>query len=274
MPISERDQAILKDLEKAASEHPDLSAYYELHRTLIQMLTQAKTDISATLAVADGEALQAGLQRGLPMLTFAQLPIKADCFADLVAAVAEVLKENDPGMAGQMLPDSPAECLALAQQRFVEGQAEEEQGRDPGEKNLAQLSVDLALRPYLEWAAEQLLPRVDQGQWKQRYCPVCGGPPDFALLEEEAGSRYLLCSRCSSQWGYRRLGCPFCGTDEYSNLSYYPGEGGVYRLYVCQACRRYLKTIDLRKVGRQVLLPVERITTVAMDLAALEKGYR
>ena len=83
----------------------------------------------------------------------------------------------------------------------------------------------------------------------------------------------MLCSRCSSQWPYRRVGCPFCGTDDHTKLSYYLSEDEVYRLYVCQACRRYLKVLDQRKVGRQVLLPVERVRTVGMDVAAQQEGY-
>ena len=134
--------------------------------------------------------------------------------------------------------------------------------------------MDLALKPYLEWAAEQVLPYVDQQCWRRGCCPVCGGAPDFAMLDAEVGTRYLLCSRCNSQWLYHRLGCPFCETTDHTKLLYYPSEDGVYRLYVCRACRRYLKTIDLRQVGRVVLLPVERVTTVAMDAAAQEKGYR
>jgi formate dehydrogenase maturation protein FdhE len=67
--------------------------------------------------------------------------------------------------------------------------------------------------------------------------------------------------------------CPFCGTADHTKLSYYPGENGVYRLYVCGECSRYLKTVDLREVGREVLLPVERITTIAMDAAARKAGY-
>jgi hypothetical protein len=35
-----------------------------------------------------------------------------------------------------------------------------------------------------------------------------------------------------------------------------------------------LKAIDLRQVGRQVLFPVERVTTVAMDVAAQEEGFQ
>jgi formate dehydrogenase maturation protein FdhE len=172
------------------------------------------------------------------------------------------------------LPGTPAEWISLAQQRFEGGQAVGERGEETEEVTLARASVDQALKPYLEWAAEQVLSYVDPSIWKRGYCPVCGGAPDFATLGEEAGARHLLCSRCNSQWVYRRVGCPFCGTTDHTKLSYYPSEDGVYRLYVCHECRRYLKTIDLRETAQAFLLPVERITTVAMDAAARQEGYR
>jgi len=267
-----------------------LASYYELHRTLLELQEKVKGEIAATLGpalsiaevMADEEALQARVLQGLPLISFAQLPIEAKRFAKLVSTVAQLLVEYDSELAEQAVPDDPAECLALAQQRFEEGQARGEKGGKSEEITLAQISVDLALKPYLEWAAEQVLPHVDQPfdklrmqqRWKRSCCPVCGGAPDFATLDAEAGARYLVCSRCNSQWPYRRLGCPFCETTDHTKIVYYPSEDGVYRLYVCQECRRYLKTMDLRQVGRTVLLPVERVTTVAMDAAARQEGYR
>jgi FdhE protein len=230
------------------------------------------------LELGDDAALQARVLQGLPLLSFAQVPLEADGFAELVLDVAALLVESNPDLEGQTVPTSPPEWLALARQRFeegqvIDGQASAEEGGGEGEPSLAQMSVDLALRPYLEWAAEQVLPRVEEAHWRRNYCPVCGGAPDFAFLGEESGTRHLLCSRCSSEWTYRRVGCPFCGTADHTKLSYYLSEDEVYRLYVCQACRRYLKVLDLRKVGRQILFPVERITTVGMDVAARQQGY-
>jgi formate dehydrogenase maturation protein FdhE len=187
--------------------------------------------------------------------------------------VAQILSEYDPELAQQALPDCPAECLALARQRFEERQAGGERNEPEGEATLAQVSVDLALKPYLEWAAEQVMPYVDKERWKWGYCPACGGAPDFAALDAEVGARHLLCSRCDSQWLYRRLSCPFCGTTDHAKLAYYPSEDGVYRLYVCYECRRYLKTVDMRETTRTILLPVERISTVALDLAARQEGF-
>jgi FdhE protein len=67
--------------------------------------------------------------------------------------------------------------------------------------------------------------------------------------------------------------CPFCGNADHDQLAYFPSKDGVYRLYVCKACRRYLKTIDLRQAEGRVLA-VEPILTVSMDLSAREEGYR
>ena len=260
-------------LTEVARQEPDLASYCEFYRKLFQISDQARTEIVETLELADGDALQARLLQGLPLLSFAQLPIEAERFARLAQAIAQVLTDYEVDVGDRSLP-AAAEWVSLAQQRFEEGQAGGEQSGGSGEATLAQMAADLALKPYLEWAAEQVLPYVDQPRWRRGYCPVCGGAPDFAFLDEETGARHLLCSRCNSQWLYRRLGCPFCGTADHTKLVYYPSEDGAYRLYVCQECRRYLKTIDLRQVGRSVLLPVERVTTVAMDAAAMQEGYR
>jgi FdhE protein len=81
----------------------------------------------------------------------------------------------------------------------------------------------------------------------------------------------LMCSRCNSLWSYQRVGCPFCHSKE--KQSYYLSEDQVYRLYVCPACRRYLKTMDRREVAREVQPVVERLLTVGMDLTAQQEGF-
>jgi FdhE protein len=263
----------LQALAEAGSQDERLSTYYAFHRTLIQVLNEAKAGISAKLELVDEEALQTRMAQGLPLISFDQLPVEERSLAELVSTVAQLLMDYDPDLAQQTLPESSAECYALALRRFEENQATNEGYRGQDQPSLTQMAVDLALGPYLEWAAEQVLPYVEQERWKRDYCPVCGGAPDFAAMETAAGARHLLCSRCNSQWLYPRVKCPFCGTNDHAKLFYYPSEDRVYRLYVCQECRHYLKTIDLREVQRKVILTVERITTVAMDAAARSEGY-
>ena len=309
---------ISEALAEAAQREPDLAPYYEFHRTLLELQEKAQEEIAATLELADQQTLQARLLQGLPQISFVQLPIETERFADLAMAIAQALKDYyapestfppaTAGGTGGRLPAQAAEWVSLAQKQFEENQVCPEHSRGTGPETvsvspyplvpasssppvsvspcpsvryrvppcptLAEMAADMALKPYLVWAAEQMLPHLDQEQWRRGYCPVCGGTPDFAFLSGESGARYLLCARCNSQWLYRRMGCPFCGNNDYTGIVYYPSDDGVYRLYLCKACHRYLKTIDLRKTNRQKLLvEVERITTVAMDMAAQQEGY-
>ena len=247
-----------------------------LKKTLFSIIVpqhEQITDWLASLEMVDGEALQARLHEGLPMLSFGQLPLEAERFAELASEVAALLQDHEPDLSGQAPCDGGASCLALAQQRFEDMQAHSTESVDAGEATLAEVSVDLALNPYLEWAAEFVLPHVDQQRWRRKYCPVCGGEPDFASLDSTEGRRSLLCSHCDNEWQHSRVGCPFCEDQDHSKISYYPEEKGPHRLYVCGNCKRYLKTIDLRTAPGQVLLPVERVLTMGMDVAAREKGY-
>jgi FdhE protein len=263
---------ILEALTEAAQRDPDLASYYELHIALIELQEEAKRSIGATLEMADAGALEARLREGLPLIAFEQLPIQPAQFAELSLEIAQVLLDHEVEMVDRMLPDE-VDWLSLARQQF-EGEPSGE-GADQALEGttLARMAASLALKPYLMWAAEQVMPHVDEALWRRGYCPVCGGAPDFAALDEETGARHLLCSRCNSEWLYHRLGCPFCETTDHTQISYYVSDDGVYRLYVCDACQRYLKTIDLREVNREVLLPVERLTTLAMDAAARQEGY-
>jgi FdhE protein len=257
----------------SAKREPELASYYELHRTLFEMEDAARQEIEATLELADEEALETRIRQGLPLVAFDQLPIEPERFARLAEEIAAVLTDYEVAVAAGSSGEDPAAWVDLARRQFEQGQLSQEPDEEPEEATLPEVAADLALQPYLAWAAEQVMPHVDQSLWRRDHCPVCGGAPDFAVLDEEVGARRLVCSRCNAEWSYRRVGCPFCGTSDHDQLSYYVGDDKAYRLYVCESCGRYLKTIDLRETTRVVQLAVERITTLRMDAAAQQEGY-
>ena len=111
-------------------------------------------------------------------------------------------------------------------------------------------------------------------RWRRRLCPVCGGRPDLAYLDAEAGARWLMCCRCDAEWLFQRIQCPYCGTQDQRALGYFTDDAGVYRLYTCDKCKTYIKALDLRKAEGEVLLPLERVMTLDMDRQAAEAGYR
>ncbi len=272
----ERARQVMETLEEARKQNPELADFYEFHQKVFRLQHEAKAQIAATLEMLDQEVLRARVRQGLPQLSFAQLPLEAEGFSRLATEIAQALVQYDPELAAGTDGLEEIDWLSLAGRRFEQGMANEgeEEAPEEAEKELVETAVDLALQPYLEWAAEQVMPHVDQERWKRGYCPVCGGAPDFAALVEETGARHLLCSRCRSQWLYKRLQCPFCNNTDHTKLLYYLSEDEVYRLYVCQVCKHYLKAIDLRKATHRVVLAAEPLLTVAMDLAAQEQGYK
>jgi FdhE protein len=276
MAISEHDQAILDGLARAREDHEELaellSFYYDLYRVQLK----AKARLTGP-DVRDEMAMRWRLEGGIPQLTFEQLNIEPAAFARLVADVAAVLARHNPGWDLDVADEAPEELVALARQIFETwetltspGVGAASEGQSGWRGSPVALAVGFGLAPHLLKAADVILPELKLDGWVHGYCPVCGGRPNLALLEAERGARRLLCSRCNSLWHYSRVGCPYCKSKE--KQTYYVGPDGVYRLYICPDCNRYLKTVDLRELHRKVIPEVERLLTVGMDLAAREEG--
>jgi hypothetical protein len=263
-----RQDMIQQALAEAAAKDPEMARYYELRLRILQLQDAVGGKIPGVLQAPGKEELERRMGSGSPLLRFAMLPLETPPFGGLASAIAQVLEGFEVSLADAPLPAEPSGWLSLAQASFERGQA-----RPAHQPTLPEAAADLALQPYLSWAARQLLPLVDLASWKRGACPACGGPPDFAVLDEETGARHLMCSRCSSLWPFPRLGCPFCGTSDHTRITYHASDDGVYRLYVCHHCLRYLKTIDQRQAGRDVSLRLERIATLPMDVAARQEGY-
>ncbi|MFN2290332.1 MAG: formate dehydrogenase accessory protein FdhE [Anaerolineae bacterium] len=277
MAMSERDREVLQVLSAARKEHKELADLLDFYGELYQVQFKAKTRIPEP-ELRDEMAVLWRLDGGIPQLTFDQLAIESQRFVELVMEIREVLVRHNPSWELEDIDQGAEQLLALARHVFEtwDTLTSPRAGAGSGEQGTQQvppsaLTVGFALAPYLQKAAEVILPRLDLERWVQGYCPVCGGRPNFSLLEAKRGARQLMCSRCNSIWHYSRVGCPFCKSKE--KQTYYTSEHGIYRLYVCPDCNRYLKTIDLRELERKVEPVVERLLTVGMDLAAQQEGY-
>ncbi|MDR7433087.1 MAG: formate dehydrogenase accessory protein FdhE [Armatimonadota bacterium] len=106
-------------------------------------------------------------------------------------------------------------------------------------------------------------------------CPLCGAAPQVSVLREEGhgAARSLLCSRCETEWRYKRVRCVACGEEEARRLVYLQAtEWPHVRVSACQVCRRYIKEVDLTRDGLAVPV-VDEIAAIPLDLAAGEEGY-
>ncbi len=143
------------------------------------------------------------------------------------------------------------------------------------EKLLLVYLLQLCLRPALEQYAECTRGFLKESEWSEGFCPVCGSFPYLAELRGEEGRRYLYCAECGTDWGFERIGCPFCGNDEQKKLAYFSAENELqYRVDVCKSCKRYIKTIDFRKTAQDLIPDVENLATLHLDVLAKKEGLK
>ncbi len=270
MSFSPQDQNILDHLHKAKTAHPHLEALLRFYGQLFQVQFTFKARLKEARHLeywGDKEIDLTRLASGIPQVDFDELRMEAARFIDLYRDIAALLLRD----TGYLPPDNgepqQEEILAHAVEIFNSRVPLVGAGQPA---DIIRTASGLVLAPYLQLACERIMPRINQGAWHRGYCPVCGGAPSFAVVHADPGFRTLFCPRCNAEWRFRRMGCPFCL--ERDHQTYYSGEGGGYRLYVCEACHRYLKSLDVRESVSERCLPVETLATVSMDIAALGKG--
>ena len=105
-------------------------------------------------------------------------------------------------------------------------------------------------------------------------CPSCYNPPTLAIIDRDTRRRYLWCE-CGTRWRFPRLKCPFCGTENQEQLGYYHTDGGWFRLYVCDHCKRYIKAVDETRVPYTTTFDMDLINkfTDELDSLAIHRGY-
>jgi FdhE protein len=270
-------QDIATALKQGAEKNPELADTVNLYCALLDIQEGAKVPLYQP-ALTAAEA-RARLEQGQPLMAGEELDADPSRLTDLCTRIAFTIAEHRREQVKPLaqihawLHERREQMRTLAVEYLRSGRIPMN-GRAGVNAGLLAFVCNMGLRPFLRAQAEALAPLVDDAGWYRGYCPVCGGEPDMAALEKGSGRRRLLCSRCDSEWTFRRLGCPFCENEEPGKQTHYPSDDNVYRLSVCENCRRYLKTIDLREVVGEHPLAAERILTAGMDIAAEKAGYR
>ena len=279
--VIEKDKynKILTKLGEWSQKEGPLPHHIDAYGRLLRLQVEAKSRIAAPGLALDRELVSGRLRQGTPIVSFEDLSLDWPLVQELFRSVALVLAEY----AGQHPTDALGlEGLASDVSRLKQAAGYWYQGKSLAtiaaenqvSEGLLAAAIQAALYPFLAVHSEAILKMVDQELWRRRYCPICGGKPDFSFLDKERGARWLLCSRCDTEWLFQRLECPYCGTQSHDALTYFTNKQELYRLYTCKKCQSYIKVIDLRKTSAEVLLPLERIMTADLDRQATEAGYK
>jgi len=214
-----------------------------------------------------------------PVLQFKDIPVDWSDFRLMVRQTADILKRfetlesPDYDRIQALARDGQIEAVVSSWYESAMAPARRKGDPKTPERELLDQVLLLSMRPFLARCAEALLPRMELSEWRQPWCPLCGGEPEFAYINP-AAERLLICGRCTGQWRYDPLACPYCENNDRSRITSFTSRDQRYRLYACDVCHRYLKAYDGRDGSRPALLAVDSIATLPLDAAAIQRGYQ
>jgi FdhE protein len=135
------------------------------------------------------------------------------------------------------------------------------------------------LQPYARLLADaRTTPTDRQLTMTDNRCPFCGGVPQLSVLHGpggplQGGGRSLVCATCLTVWPFRRVLCAYCGEEDERKLAYFQSPDLDHvRIDACDTCHRYLKAVDLTRLGLAVPL-VDEVAGAPLDIWAREQGY-
>jgi len=273
----ETTNKIIEVLQKQEKEEGKLPLLLEFYRDLLQTQAKARKSTGTLEPTINADAIQSRLSNGQPLVKFDELaldwPLLRKVFVEVIAVFAKYPQLFGEIPAGLKKPGAGRLLTKKAIKAWFTGKTLPPTLLEGIDKNLIQTIIQSTLQPFLAGHAEALTDSIKKDSWHKNYCPVCGGIPDIAYLEKEVGERRLLCSRCDSEWQFHRMECPYCRIQDQDSLSFLTDDQSLYRLYLCEQCKCYLKVIDLRKTDAEVLMPLERIYTLDLDKQAHDRGY-
>jgi FdhE protein len=268
--ISEKDSQTLRALDEWEEKEGRLPLSLNLYRQLLRIQSESRAWIPLPIVQLEKENVANRLREGQPLLDFEGLPIDWHIFQGIFKQAQSVYSHYPELTVTLDNSLQEIDTQKAAAEAWYRGNSLEKYG---GNSVLLSLLIQTALKPFLNASVEALSPFVDQEIWRKPYCPFCGGSPDFSFLDKERGARHLMCSRCDADWLFQRMECPDCGNRDQDSLAFFSNDSGLYRLYVCDKCKSYIKAIDLRCTEDPVLLLLERFNTLDLDAQACRDGY-
>jgi formate dehydrogenase maturation protein FdhE len=268
-------ERIIQKLDELEKEEGQLTELLQFYRRILQIQAGVGDQLDKPSPGLNQDTAKERLGQGEPLLHASEFAFDWTLFQNTLREVNGVFSEFSHlfGLTPEVFREPVPEQLVSRDSIRAWYAGEDLPHTKDISQDIMRELIHAAVRPFLMKYAGTLIGFVEQKTWRRNYCPVCGGTSDFAYLEPENGARWLLCSRCDTEWLYQRLQCPYCQNQDQNDLSFYSDDDEIYRLYVCEKCKRYLKTIDLRKARSEVEVSLERLLTYELDAQAREYGY-
>ena len=265
------------ELRQLKADQPDLASAADMQIELLAVQRRIQSRVPLPSATFDRR--KPDNSQRTPVLQFKDIPVDWSDFRLMVRQTADILRRfetlelPDYERLQALARDGQIEAVVAGWYESAMAPARRQSDARTPEKEMLDQVLLLAMRPFLARCAEALLPRLELSDWRQPCCPLCGGEPEFAFINP-AAERLLICSRCTGQWRFDPITCPYCENSDRTRITSFTSRDQRYRLYACDVCHRYLKAYDGRDGSRPAMLAVDSIATLPLDAAAIQRGYQ
>jgi len=274
---------IIQRIDAIEKKRPSHKEVLEFLKGIMTEQYKVKPRIKVEAIDINEEMAKLKIREGVPLVDKKELKLDIDSATTLFEKLCMLVQKRNEKIASDIRKinkEVHAGELNL-EELFNKVVAEDEEYLDTIaeklklNKGLLLFLAKNSINPVLEAYASQLKGYVQQKSWWRGYCPICGSKPIIGELRKKEGERFLLCSSCGFEWRFKRVICPFCSSEDHKKHRYFyiQKETRGYRVDVCEECRKYIKTIDTRELGEEVILPVEDLGTLHLDILAQKEGY-
>ncbi len=277
--LCKNGQAVVDYFERQKKLHPENQAILDAFTGL----EAARACLPELKGFEPQIADQALFSQGKSLYSLDELPLEAVDSELLLKRLAPVFKRIFPAHAkavGEFCKTLLADAVLRLDlpRAFLRGDSAKaealakEKGldQDAGIFIARELAASCAFM--LSRAASKIL---DAAKWEHAHCPVCSSAAGLSYISEKEGVRRLSCSFCGRVWRWRRTACAFCGLDKPDNIVIYSLQNKEdERAEVCQSCKSYILSADLRQRPEDVLLArLLPYSLMHLDVLMQEKGY-
>jgi hypothetical protein len=277
----------ITELRAIKTRHPELAGAVDMHIELLGLQRRIQGRVPLPPLDFDANVFQRHQLEGRPVLRFEQIPLDLTDLRLMVRQTADVLHRFDAldaqefqlvhtlGRGDQLLEVAGRWYRRAAMRVAASGAGVAPALPLDSEPEIPEIVghvLALAMRPFLSRCAEVLQRRTELATWTHPHCALCGGEPDLATLDAH-GDRQLVCGRCLLQWRFDAVTCPFCLNADRGRITSFGTSDGLYRVYGCDACHRYLKAFDARRATRPLMPVLDGVAMLPLDAAAMQRGY-
>lgn len=273
---------ISKAVEQVKKIKPDYRLMLDLYEKIFIAQENSKKSIRLEDYTIPDDILSLKIKEKFPLVDISEFLIDTESAGKLFSAMCEILLSADADMSESVKKiinafDNNAfdtEHLFSAFLREDESFFNSIEKEFNIDKRILGFATFNSMKPSLIMFSKKISAYLDKdNEWDKGYCPVCGSMPELSVFEDN-GKRSLLCGFCGHKWPSKRMYCSYCENTDHETLRYFEiDDEEEYRVDVCEKCRRYIKTVDVKKTSRSVYLPLENIATPYIDVKFKEMGY-